>query len=223
MLGDTVTFISTIALDALPATSALHGVDARPAVFLEREALQVELDAVTRGGELGKQFGDEPTFVLLSPEFRNGVIEVEVASRLRADAPDYARGFIGMAYRVQEGGRSFEAVYLRPMNGARLNPPPPRNNRAIQYFAYPDWKFDRLRADEPDGGFEAAADILPEQWINLRLELEERRLRALVNGAECLRVPQTKLQPASGRIGLWVDIGTEGYFRNLRVAATSPD
>lgn len=204
-------------LDVLPNGSSLRGVESWSSAFLGRSALQVQLDAATRGGELGKQFGDEPTFVLLSNTILNGVIEVDVAAQLRPDAPDFARGLVGLAYRVQEDGRHFESVYLRPLNGVRLNPPPPRDRRAIQYFAYPDWKFDRLRKDEPDGGYEAAADILPEKWFTLRVELNGRAVRALVNGVECLCLANAKLEPCRGRIGLWVDIGTEGYFRNLRI------
>ena len=36
---------------------------------------------------------------------------------------------------------------------------------AVQYFAYPDWKFDRLREEFPDGRYEAGADIGPDEWI----------------------------------------------------------
>jgi hypothetical protein len=42
-----------------------------------------------------------------------------------------------------------------------LHPPSPRDQRAIQYFAYPDWKLDRLREQYPDGNYEAGADIGP--------------------------------------------------------------
>jgi hypothetical protein len=42
-----------------------------------------------------------------------------------------------------------------------VQPTEPSGQRAVQYFAYPDWKFDRLREEFPDGRFEAGADIAP--------------------------------------------------------------
>lgn len=44
---------------------------------------------------------DEPTFAQLKGiEFKNGTIEVRVLSRLLPNAPAFARGFIGVAFRV---------------------------------------------------------------------------------------------------------------------------
>ena len=74
-------------------------------------------------------------------------------------APRDARAFIGLALRTDADRRSFESVYFRPTNGRMLNPGAPRDKRAIRYFAYPDWKFDRLRRDFPDGRYESGADI----------------------------------------------------------------
>jgi hypothetical protein len=108
-------------------------------------------------------------------------------------------------------------VYIRPLNGRGLNPPAPRHIRAIQYYGYPGWKFDRLREEEPDGGWEQGADIAPGEWTHLRLDIDERRLVAHVNGVVALDIAQAKLDPADGQIGLWVDIGTEGYFTNLQI------
>jgi hypothetical protein len=60
----------------------------------------------------------------------------------------------------------------------------PRDQRAIQYFAYPDWKFDRLREQYPDGDYEAGADIGPDEWITLKLDIDDTRLTATINGTE---------------------------------------
>jgi hypothetical protein len=207
-----------MALDVLPAGAKPIGVVAEGKRSEGRPALRVVLDPAKRAGKLGTDFGDEPTFVLLPVTISDGIIEVDVLSRLLPDAPDYARGFVGIAYRIQGEGQIYESVYIRPQNGLRLSPPPPRNVRAVQYYAYPDWKFDRLRQEDPDGGYEAAADIAPGEWIALRLELDGPRLGAYVNGVEVLRLRQAKAMPKEGHIGLWVDIGTDGYFSNLRVS-----
>jgi hypothetical protein len=96
-----------------------------------------------------------PTFVLIPTDFKNGTIEVDILGRLNAKALPDARAFVGLAYRVVDAEARFESVYLRPLNGQKTSPPSPRDKRAIQYFAYPDWKFDRLRKEYPDGRYEA--------------------------------------------------------------------
>ncbi len=43
---------------------------------------------------------DEPTFArLMGTKFKNGTIEGKVLSRLLPDAPEFARGFLGVAFR----------------------------------------------------------------------------------------------------------------------------
>jgi hypothetical protein len=203
-------------LNTPPAGATLHGVTAETGTVAGRPGLCLSLDPALRRGVLGVDFGDQPTFLLLPITLQDGVIEVDLLGRLLPDAPDYARGFIGVAYRVQGGGERFEAAYLRPTNGRALSPPPPRGDRAVQVFAYPDWLFDRLRAERP-GVFEAGADILPDRWHHLRLDIDGQALTVSVDGVTVLRLTETLQSPAAGRVGLWVDIGTEGWFANLRV------
>lgn len=202
---------------SIPEGAILNKVDVTPQFHAGRRCLRVELDKQTRSGELGVDFGDFPTFLVLPVEFRNGTIEVDVLARLSATAPNFARGFIGVAYRIRDNCQSFECVYVRPLNGLKLAPPAPRDRRAVQYFAYPDWKYDRLRDEFPDGPYEAAADIADEEWITLRLEITGQTLTATVNGQIALSGDFGLSDPVTGNIGLWVDIGTEGYFSNLRV------
>ena len=60
---------------------------------------------------------DEPTFIKLKDiDFNNGIIEVKVLSRLLKDAPDFARGFIGVAFRINESNTKYESIYLRPVD-----------------------------------------------------------------------------------------------------------
>ena len=100
---------------------------------------------------------DEATFVkLVGTDFKNGTIEVEVLSRLLKDAPAFARGFIGVAFRINEDNSRFESFYVRPTNGRADDQL--RRNRATQYFSYPDFKFDRLRKESP-GRYESYADM----------------------------------------------------------------
>ncbi|HAE16203.1 MAG TPA: hypothetical protein DCG51_06600, partial [Erysipelotrichaceae bacterium] len=61
---------------------------------------------------------DENTLVRLKDcDFHNGTIKVKMLSRLLPDAPDFARGFIGIVYRVNDNNSEFESFYIRPTNG----------------------------------------------------------------------------------------------------------
>lgn len=161
---------------------------------------------------------DEATFARLAgPDFRNGVIQCKVLSRLLEHAPDFARGFIGIAFRIDEHNSNFECIYLRPTNGRAEDQV--RRNRALQYFSYPGFKFDRLREESP-GKYEAYTDMGLNAWIDMRIEVADETARLYLNASEYPVLIVNDLKhgaQASGGIGLWVDVGTEGYFADLRV------
>lgn len=161
---------------------------------------------------------DEPTFVRVKGiQFTNGTIEVKVLSRLLKNAPELARGFIGLAFRINETNTRFEAIYLRPTNGRADTQL--RRNRAIQYFSYPEYKFDRLRKEAP-GEYESYADMGLDEWITMRIEVKGQQAKLFVNGANQPSLLVNGLKhgaDASGGIGLWVDVGTEGFFTDLIV------
>jgi len=212
----------TFPLDSLPEGAAARSVTAQPGRAGGRPALRVFLTEQVAAGSLGVDFGDQPTFVIVPAEFCTGTIEVDVLGRLTPDAPDLARGFVGLAYHLTDGGDRFESVYLRPANGTKANPPSPRDRRAIQYFAYPDWPYDRLREVYPDGRYESAADIGLDEWIHLRVDVEPARITASVDGVVALVVGEIKAEPVSGDLGLFVDIGTDAYFANLTISPDEP-
>ena len=56
-----------------------------------------------------------PLAILDNIHFHNGAIEVDVAGKPAKGAPESARGFIGVIFRVQSESR-FEIIYLRPTN-----------------------------------------------------------------------------------------------------------
>lgn len=161
---------------------------------------------------------DEPTFArLVGFPFKNGIIEVKVQSKLLPDAPDFARGFIGVAFRIDENNTNFECVYIRPTNGRAEDQL--RRNRSTQYFSYPDFKFDRLRKELP-GEYESYVDIGLNEWIDIKIEVQSAQAKLYVNGSTqpVLLVNDLKHgADSSGPIGLWVDVGTEGYFTEVCV------
>lgn len=76
---------------------------------------------------------DENTYAKLKDiKFRNGIIKVKMLSRLLPNAPDFARGFIGIVFRVNEDNSEFESYYVRPTNGR--HPDPIRRSHGSQYF-----------------------------------------------------------------------------------------
>lgn len=161
---------------------------------------------------------DEPTFVKIKAlDFSNGIIEVKVLSRLLKNASETARGFIGLAFRINDDNTKFENIYIRPTNG-RANDQV-RRNHSIQYFSYPEFKFDRLRKESPER-YESYADMELNRWITMRIEVNGTQAKLFLdnNKQPSLIVNDLKHGAnASGAIALWVDVGTEGYFKELKI------
>jgi hypothetical protein len=148
--------------------------------------------------------------------FRDGAIEVDLAGQPAVGAGGGARGFIGIAFRLQADGR-YEYIYLRPTNGRADDQV--RRNHSTQYSSHPDFDFARLRREAPEK-YESYVDLQPGVWTKYRIEVEGSTARLYVNGAEqpCLVINDLKLEPREGGVALWVGPGTEGYFANLRIA-----
>jgi len=155
--------------------------------------------------------------VVKDVSFRDGVIEVDVAGQPAAGAGEGARGFIGVAFRLQGDGH-YEYIYLRPTNGRADDQV--RRNHSTQYSSHPDFDFARARKEAPEK-YESYADLQPGVWTKYKIEVDGRKARLYVNGAEqpCLIVNDMKLEPRVGGVALWVGPGTEGYFSNLKVTA----
>jgi hypothetical protein len=166
---------------------------------------------------------DEPTFMKIKGVvFSNGSIEVKVLSRLLKNAPEFARGFIGLAFRINDSNTQYESIYVRPTN-ARADDQV-RRNHSIQYYAYPDYKFDRLRKESPER-YESYTDMGLNEWIKLRIDVKGKQAKLFINDHEqpSLIVNDLKHgEKAMGAVGLWVDIGTEGYFSELKITKQDP-
>ena len=177
----------------------------------DKKVVKVVKDSTVEGADL-------PTFVKIkSVDFKDGAIEVKVLSRLLKNAPASARGFIGVAFHIDSLNSRFESIYLRPTNGRADDQL--RRNHSIQYFSYPDYKFDRLRK-EAEGVYESYADMGLNEWITMRIEVKGKQAKLFLNDNKqpSLIVNDLKLgDNVSGAIGLWVDVGTEGYFKDLKI------
>jgi hypothetical protein len=160
--------------------------------------------------------GEHAIAVLANSDFKDGTIEVDVAGAPRQGAFEGARGFIGVAFRVQPHAARFEYFYLRPTNGRAEDQL--RRNHATQYAAHPDYPWERLRKEQP-GVYESYVDLEPGAWTHLKIVVSGRDARFYVHGAEqpCLLVHDLKLGDTHGSIALWIGLDTEAYFSNLTI------
>jgi hypothetical protein len=154
--------------------------------------------------------------VLTGTDFKDGTIEVEIAGAPRAGAPADARGFMGIAFRMQPGGSQYECFYLRATNGRAEDQL--RRNHSTQYISYPDYPWERLRKENP-GQYESYADMETGAWNKVKIVVAGTKAKLYVNGAEqpTLIVNDLKLGESHGQIALWIAVDTDAYFSNLTV------
>lgn len=184
------------------------GVSLAPVEFKGRKAVQV---IANPDAQNAASFA-----IVKDATFLDGTIEVDLAGQPAAGAGGGARGFIGIAFRLQGDGR-YEYIYLRPTNGRADDQV--RRNHSTQYSAHPDFDFARARKEAPEK-YESYVDLQPGVWTKYRIDIAGRTARLYVNGAEqpCLIVNDMKLDPKAGGVALWVGPGTEGYFANLKIS-----
>jgi len=154
--------------------------------------------------------------IVKGSKIHNGTIEAWVAGKPSAQAGTGARGFIGLAFRMN--GERYEYIYLRPTNG-RVDDQV-RRNHSTQYGAHPEYDFARLRKEAPEK-YESYVDLEPGVWTRMKVEVEGTKARLYVHGAAqpCLVVNDLKLGDTEGAVALWVGPGTEGYFSGLQITA----
>src|SRR6184192_3586242 len=146
--------------------------------------------------------------------FRDGTIEVDLAGQPAAGAGGGARGFIGIAFRLQGDG-SYEYIYLRPTNGRADDQI--RRNHSTQYSSHPNFPWFRLRKEFPEK-YESYADVVPGEWTKLKIEVHGDKARLYVQGAPQPALVVNDLKQAQGKIALWVGTETIAHFANLRVS-----
>ena len=128
----------------------------------------------------------------------------------------FRSGFIGLFFRAKTDDSGFEAIYVRPKVGRVKNQL--FRNHAVQYIAYPHYKFDTLRKIAPFR-YEGSAPVALNEWIKMRIEVNGETAEMFINDARYSTFVVDKLLGSNkkGGIGVYVDIGTIGYFRDLKV------
>jgi len=159
----------------------------------------------------------EPLAVIEGTDFSSGVIEAEIAGTPAPGAGEGARGFVGIAFRLQPDMRTYDAFYLRPTNGRAEDQD--RRNHATQYISHPQWPWFRLRQETP-GKYESYVDLVPGVWTKIKIEVRGDKARLYVhdNPQPVLIVNDVKSGPsARGGVALWIGPGTVAHFRNVVV------
>jgi hypothetical protein len=164
--------------------------------------------------------GEQVLGMVKGSDFKEGTIEADVAGVPREGAKPSTRGFVGIAFRIQEHaqdhGSRYEAFYLRMTNG-RADDQLQRNHSA-QYVSHPDFPWQRLREENP-GVYESYVDLVAGAWTRIKIVVTGTKARLYVNNAEqpCLIVNDLKLGATHGPVALWTGSDTEAYFSNLTI------
>ena len=202
----------------------LHNVTAEAVTFLGKQAVRVAVapDVARRPEYSAGKIEPEAFAYIEGLEFSNGVMEAEVAGSPGPEAYPGARGFVGIAFRLQpnaksDGPQTYDAFYLRPTNGRAEDQE--RRNHSAQYISHPDWTWSRLRRETPSR-YESYVDLLPDTWTKIKIEVRGAEARLYVGDQPqpVLIVNDVKSgASAKGAVALWIGPGTVAHFRNLIV------
>lgn len=202
-------------------TFELHNVTGELVTFRGEKVLKIErdLNALPFDSTNIEATVDEPHYARLIglEDFENGTIEVKMYSQLQSPPPySGIAGFIGVYFRVKKDDSAFEGIYVRPKVGRVSNQQ--HRNHAVQYMSYPHYKFDTLRKIAPYK-YEGSAPVALNEWITMRIEVNGETAEMFINDMKYSTFIVDKMlgNHKKGGIGLYVDIGTIGYFKDLKI------
>ncbi len=211
---------TTLALDSADGL-VIENAKAEPVTYKGKKGIKVVGTAKPPTGRPAqgerRQPPPRPLVLIEGVEFNNGAIEVEIAGLPRSDAGRQARGFVGVAFRMQEDLKTYDCFYLRPTNGRAEDQL--RRNHSAQYTSHPEWPWNRLRKETP-GKYETHVDLVSGDWTKVKIVVDGEKARLFVHGNEqpTLVVNDVKSGPdAKGAVALWLEGSTEAYFRNLKI------
>lgn len=211
--------LSVVSLAAAPgAASDLLAPERLERVNVTAESVSYRGKAAVRLVEAPGVTGDAETLAVV-PGVRlgDGTLEVQIAGAPRAGTEaGGARGFVGLAFRLQKDPLRYECFYLRPTNGRADDQL--RRNHTTQYVSHPDYPWHRLRKESP-GVYESYVDLAPGEWTGVKIVVSGTEARLFVHGTDqpSLIVKDLKHGAAEGAIALWIGPGTEAHFTGLRV------
>lgn len=165
--------------------------------------------------------GEAPLAVLRGVDFQDGTIEADIAVKITVPPGVRMPGFTGLAFRVKQDGSGYEIFYVRPKNAQSEDQA--MRNHALQYCHEPDYDWYKLRREWPFL-YETYAEIAPERWIHMKIDVAGRAARVYLNGSSepSLVVDGLKGANLHGAVALWGYAGEESYFANVRVTPSAP-
>jgi hypothetical protein len=188
------------------------GVKAEAVEYRGRKAVRLTRDAI-----------DQSSMALINgTDFRDGTIEVDIATKVTTEPGGRRPGFSGIAFRVGPDASHYELFYLRPGNSKAEDQA--MRNHSVQYSSAPGFGWERLRRQWPFI-YESWADLQLDEWTKVKIDVRGRQARLYVNGSDkpSLVVDGLKGEQLQGAIGLWGYTGEEAYFSNLRIGNAKPE
>lgn len=208
----------SLLLSAAAAEISLEPISKLQTKYCKAEAVTHKgMKAVRVTDTGGDSLADGSQLAIVSgTSFEDGVIDVDLAGDTQAGAAPEFKGFTGIAFRVRDEGREYEAFYLRPRNG-RIDDQVMRNHSA-QYVSHPEWGWRKLREQFP-AKYESYVDLIPGEWVHVRIEVRGDKARLFVRNMDqpVLIVNDLRHGRSKGAIGLWVGPKTVAHFANLKV------
>lgn len=158
---------------------------------------------------------------LKNTQFQDGTIEGDLAMKVTTPPGVRMPGFIGIAFRARPDAVHYEMFYLRPGNSQSEDQA--MRNHSVQYVSEPDFGWYKLRREWPCL-YESHADLRPEVWTKVKIEVQGRSARLYVNGSDTpsLVVHGLKGEDLHGGVALWGYAGEEAYFSNLKITHAQP-
>jgi hypothetical protein len=208
---------------AVPASQTFALTDTKDLVVepgVKTEAVEYRGRKAVR---LTKEAVDEPALAFVNgTQFRDGTIEVDVATKMTRPPGVRRPGFTGMAFRGRPDGLHYELLYLRPGNADEDDQA--KRNHSVQYSYAPSYGWEKLRRQWPFI-YESYADLQTDTWTNLKIEVHGRLAKLFINGSEkpSLIVEGLKGEDLQGSVALWGYTGQETYFSNLRIRNEKPE
>jgi hypothetical protein len=211
------------------AASGVAGQDVRSLLLTDASGLEahnVKVEQATYQGRKAllvttlKQ-EDSAGFALLpGVDLQDGTIDVDVAVKILTPPGVRMPGFTGVMFRAKGDGSEYELFYLRPKNALADNQS--MRNHAVQYSSEPGYGWYKLRREWPFV-YESYAEIEPEKWTHLRIDVAGRVAKLYVNDSTkpSLVVDGLKGANLHGAIGLWAYPQEESYFANLKITPTT--
>ena len=205
--------------------SKAMGADIPLSQLVKGTPIKTQVGIVQFGGSEALRVTEEPDYppeaedrlVVIPAKLGNGIIELEMAGQPAPDAISGARGFVGVAFHVQEQAKRFEAIYLRPTNGRADNQA--RRNHSTQYISFPGFPWYKLRKESP-AMYESYVDLVPGEWTKVKVVIQGQRAELYVHDSKqpTLIINDLKQNDRDGSVGLWIGPGTVAHFRNVKVS-----